>query len=190
MPVQIGAKVHDFSNPTALLQDCHGRILFFLGALEAVAKVLDCAYDEAAARSLSTALQYFREAAPKHNADEEESLFPRLRRLGHPQLDSIRAHLQALESEHQWAAPLHAEVDRLGRQYLAKKQLSAAEIEKFRAAVAQLAGMYRDHIRLEDELIFPAAARLLSAAECAAIAREMAARRHPATPARGESGHS
>ena len=36
-------------------------------------------------QSLDTVLRYFREAAPRHNADEEESRFPRLRLL--PDLD-------------------------------------------------------------------------------------------------------
>jgi hypothetical protein len=34
--------------------------------------------------AFEAALRYFREAAPKHTADEEESLFPRLRRIGAP----------------------------------------------------------------------------------------------------------
>lgn len=37
--------------------------------------------------------------------------------------------------------------------------------------------MYQQHIRVEDGLIFPAAAMLLSAADQAGIAEEMAARR-------------
>jgi hypothetical protein len=31
MPVQIGAKTHNFSDPTGLLSDCHRRIEMFLG---------------------------------------------------------------------------------------------------------------------------------------------------------------
>ena len=41
MPVQIGAKTHNFSDPTGLLSDCHPRIEMFLGTLEAVAAVID-----------------------------------------------------------------------------------------------------------------------------------------------------
>ena len=35
--------------------------------------------------ALESALRYFREAAPKHTADEEESLFPRLRQMHLPE---------------------------------------------------------------------------------------------------------
>jgi len=75
MPVQIGAKAHPFSDPTGLLSDCHRRIEMFLGALEGVASVIDHPLTEETRAALESALRYFREAAPKHTADEEESLF-------------------------------------------------------------------------------------------------------------------
>ena len=56
-------------------------------------------------------------------------------------------------------------------------KLSDVEIEKFRTAVTSLAAMYKRHIGIEDELVFPMAARMLSGAEKSAIAEEMASRR-------------
>jgi hypothetical protein len=41
MPVQIGAKTHDFSDPTGLLSDCHRSIEMFLRSLQGVAKIID-----------------------------------------------------------------------------------------------------------------------------------------------------
>ena len=41
MPVQIGAKTHNFTDPTGLLSDCHRRIEMFIGTLKAVAAVID-----------------------------------------------------------------------------------------------------------------------------------------------------
>lgn len=177
MPVQIGASVHDFSNPTGLLSDCHRRIEMFLGSLEAVAKTIDRPVTEEAARVLTSALHYFREAAPKHTADEEESLFPRLRQVRDPDVQSALDSLEELENDHRWAAPLHARVESLGQQYLSKGSLSRAEAEEFKRAVASLTSMYQQHISLEDDVIFPVAARLLSSAQRAAIAHEMATRR-------------
>ena len=83
MPVQIGAQSHSFSDPTGLLSDCHRRIEMFLGTLERVASVIDRPLTEETRPALESALRYFREAAPKHTADEEESLFPRLRQMHH-----------------------------------------------------------------------------------------------------------
>jgi hemerythrin-like domain-containing protein len=177
MPVQIGASVHNFSNSTGLLSDCHRRIESFISSLQAVAKVIDRPLTVEAGRALGSALRYFREAAPKHTADEEESLFPRLRQIRHPDVQSALANLEALETDHRWAEPLHAEVERLGRQYLSSGSLSQPEVQTFRDAVARLASMYQQHIRVEDGTVFPAAARLLSRADQTAIGAEMAARR-------------
>jgi len=177
MPVQIGAKTHNFTDPTGLLSDCHRRVEMFLGTLTAVSDVIDRPATEETSRALESALRYFGQAAPKHTADEEESLFPRLRQIEHPEVESAFSRLEQLEEEHRWAAPLHAEVERIGTQYLSTGSLSSSEVEEFRKAVASLASMYKQHIGVEDELVFPLAARLLSDADKSAIADEMAGRR-------------
>jgi hemerythrin-like domain-containing protein len=177
MPVQIGMGVHDFTDPTGLLSDCHRRIEMFLNSLEAVARVADRPMTEESARALIVALRYFRESAPKHTADEEESLFPRLRQVQHPDAHSALEKLGQLEEDHRSAAPLHAEVDRLGQLYLSKGGLSIEEAKDFVNAVASLTSMYQQHISMEDRLVFPIAVRVLTRADQAAIGAEMAARR-------------
>ena len=177
MPVQIGTETPNFSDPTGLLSDCHRRIEMFLGSLEAVAATINSPLTDETGRALESSLRYFREAAPKHTADEEESLFPRLRESRHPDVRSAISRLEPLEAEHRWAGPLHAEVDRLGSKYLTTGNLSGTEAGEFREAVARLASMYKEHISAEDSVVFPLAARFLSQADKAAIADEMAARR-------------
>lgn len=177
MPVKIGMSVHGFSDPTGFLSDCHRRIKMFIDLLEAVAKVMDRPLTEETGRVLTSALRYFRESAPKHTADEEESLFPRLRLTQDPEARSALEKLGQLEEEHRSAAPLHAEVERLGRLYLSKGSLSPGEAEDFSKVVASLKSMYRQHIHIEDRVVFPVAARVLSRADQASIGSEMAARR-------------
>lgn len=177
MPVQIGAKTHSFSDPTALLSDCHRRIEMFLGSLERVADVIDKPLEADAHAALESSLRYFREAAPKHTADEEESLFPRLRDISNSDLQSTLAKLNALETEHRRADALHADVDALGRTCLRGEALSTSEATQFRNAVFELASIYKEHIRIEDEEVFPVAARTLSDKEKSDIAGEMASRR-------------
>ena len=58
-------------------------------------------------KSLETALRYFHEAAPKHTADEEESLFPRLRRLPNSEVRDALDRLDSLEADHRDVAPQH-----------------------------------------------------------------------------------
>ncbi len=178
MPVQIGAKIHNFSDPTGLLSDCHRRIEMFMRSLETVAKVVDSPPEEETKSALETALRYFHEAAPKHTADEEKSLFPRLRELQSPELQSALSRLDELEGEHRWAEPLHEQVEVLGLEYLAKERLSASQITEFRSAVSELAAMYRRHIAVEDQLLFPIAAKALSDREKQVIAEEMEKRRN------------
>ena len=126
MPVQIGAKTHSFTDPTGLLSDCHRRIEMFLEALAAAGKVMDEPPSEETARALQSALVYFRQAAPKHTADEEESLFPRLRGREEAELRSALSTLDRLEKDHDTVSPLHAEVERLAETYLQTGSLSAS----------------------------------------------------------------
>ena len=75
MLTQIGQKKEsDFSEPLGMLQDCHKRILYFLKTLVTLAGTgTGQPLDQDRRISLEKALRYFREAAPKHTADEEES---------------------------------------------------------------------------------------------------------------------
>jgi len=177
MPVQIGGKTHSFSEPTRLLSDCHRRIEMFLGSLVRVAPLLENPLDVDVRLALETSLRYFREAAPKHTADEEESLFPRLRNMRNPEVEAALGKLGPLERDHRRTDSLHTQVDRLGRKCLETGRLSSEDASEFAQAVTALASIYKDHIRIEDELVFPVAGKVLSYSEKAAIAAEMAARR-------------
>jgi len=178
MPVQIGAKVHSFSDPTGLLYDCHRRIEMFLGSLQRVAEVIDRPLTDEARAALESALRYFRESAPKHTADEEESLFPRLRQIQDPEIENALGSLDALEADHHKANTLHGEVDVLGTRCLNERCLPGTEAAKFRLAVNNLASIYGEHIRIEDEVVFPTARRKLSSPQQSAIANEMASCRN------------
>ena len=105
-------------------------------------------------------------------------MFPRLRQVHHPDIQSALTRLDSLEEEHRRAAPLHAEIERLGQQCLSRGSLSPGEADAFRKAVAALISIYEQHIGVEDDLVFPLAARLLSQTDKVAIANEMATRRN------------
>lgn len=172
MPVRIGAPAEaSFADPVRLLSDCHRRVEMFLGVL---VKCAEAAVPGSPPRAeLANALRYFRESGPRHTADEEESLFPRL--TGNAQ---ARETMRALEADHERAEPLHALVDRVGERWIGEQSLSAADIGEFSSAVHQLAEMYRRHIEIEDTHLFPLAERVLSAEEKREVGREMAKRRN------------
>jgi hemerythrin-like domain-containing protein len=177
MPIQIGGTTHSFAEPTGLLSDCHRRVEMFLGVLMKIAEGNGCSLSEEARHSLEQALRYFREAAPKHTADEEESLFPRLRQTDNAEVKAALSLVDELEKDHRWAEPLHKQVDALGSHYALRGYLSVEQAEQFQGAVARLAEMYRRHIEVEDRQLFPAAFKALTPEQKVAIASEMAARR-------------
>jgi hemerythrin-like domain-containing protein len=179
MPVQIGAKPESsYDNPIGLLGDCHRRIERFLAILVRIAHdARGSALTAEQRAACETALRYFREAAPKHTADEEESLFPRLRALDLPEIRSVLTRMDALENDHARAALDHLAADRLFQRWIAEGRLSAQDAEALAAAMERLARLYRDHIAFEDRDLFPAAARALDSAGLSAIAAEVAARR-------------
>lgn len=189
MPIQIGAKREsDFTDPVGLLQDCHRRIERFLATLVAItieAKGGHLTDDRRTA--LATALRYFRDAAPKHTADEEESLFPRLRRLDQAVAQPLLERIDSLQQDHVCADSGHREVDRLGELWLTAGELSPPDAERLATVLKQLADLYRSHIAIEDTEIFPFAAKVLASSDREAIGVEMAVRRGLAVSAPGQS---
>ena len=166
----------DFTNPLGMLSDCHRRIERFLAALAFVAEQsASTGPGEGQRKTLDAALRYFREAAPKHTLDEEESLFPRLRVS-----DGAReaaALLDSLHADHEMAEALHREVETLAGLLLAEGRLPEDESRRLVAVLNDLRAVYQKHIRAEDEELFPLAGRVLSGPELEAVGREMAERR-------------
>ena len=179
MLLQIGQKPeHDFHEPIGMLEDCHKRILFFLKTLIRVAS-------EAATEPLNPdqrtvlekALRYFRESGPRHTADEEESLFPHLRRVASPEIDEVFAKIDALESDHRWADQQHLEVDAICRRWLDAGVRPQPDLDRLREILTNLLGFYERHIHIEETEVFSAARTLLSDSGKEAVGQEMARRR-------------
>ena len=179
MPIVIGAKPErSFADPIGLLTDCHRRIERFLSVLAQVsAQAGGGQLTNEQRTALDKALLYFREAAPKHTADEEQTLFPRLRSLECPAVSAILARVDALETQHAEAEQSHAEIDRLGRTWLAAGSLPPADATRLSALIAGLMDLYRGHIAIEESEVFPVAVAQISEFERQAMGGEMAARR-------------
>lgn len=179
MPVVIGApRESDFTEPFGLLSDCHRRIERFLQALLTLSTELQGGPLTPQQRaSLEAGLRYFRETAPRHTSDEEESLFPRLRSLDSREAQDLLSRIDSLERDHHRANRGHREVERIGQAWLVSGQLPADDAARLAALLADLSELYRGHIALEDREVFPAAQHLISEADRLAIGREMAQRR-------------
>ena len=136
MAIQIGAKPDSgFDDPIGMLKDCHRRIESFLGILCVVV-------DRAEGRSLTSeerdavkaALRYFRTGGQRHTADEEESLFPRLRACDANSLEEINR----LEGDHREANDLQASVERLYSTWMACAELPSRDARQLKSQTERL----------------------------------------------------
>jgi hemerythrin-like domain-containing protein len=179
MPIKIGQRPdHGFDEPLGLLSDCHRRIEHFLEVLARTAHQADGGpLADRQRAELDGALTYFETAAPRHTADEEASLFPRLRASGDPAAAGALETVERLERDHGAAERHHAEVDRLVRRWMTQNALDRVDLEALQGHLAALRAIYEPHIAIEDRELFPTAARLLSPTQIEEIGREMAARR-------------
>lgn len=177
MGIQIGARPDaGFDNPIGMLTDCHRRIEQFLQILHTVigrAAGREMAEEERAA--IRAALSYFRTAGRRHNADEEESLFPRLRAAGIDPAELEK--VAALEHDHHHAGQLHSEVDRLYTLWLTEGCLSADAEAELRSLTQQLGILYAQHIEIEERIVFPQAVDRLPKDAIASMGAEFRARR-------------
>ncbi len=179
MSVQLGAKpLADFDQPIDLLMDCHRRVERFLATLLNVAQNATQGRLEPQHReSLATALEYFTRAAPRHTEDEERSLFPRLRQSGDPRAAAALARIERLEADHRLADTAHRRIEELGRLWLAREHLLPEQVQEFADLARSLIALYREHIRCEDQELFPIAREVLSQEVLLEIGKEMKLRR-------------
>lgn len=158
-----------YARPFELLDACHDRVqrsLDLLARLLAHLAARDGATDAQARSAADDVLRYFDIAAPLHHQDEELHVFPAL--ADDPVLAPVCARLQAQhrEIEAQWQ-PLRALL----------QTLDPAELPTLRRSAEAFARLHEEHLRSENELIFPAALALLREAQAQAMGVEMAARR-------------
>jgi hemerythrin-like domain-containing protein len=176
MAVQIGARPDSgFDDPIGMLKDCHRRIERFLDILFRVARQAQGrALNGEERRAIEAALGYFDESGPRHNMDEEESLFPRLREFG---ATAVLEKVQRLESEHGEAGAIHDEVEELYAKWIAESGLSSTEEVRLIAITENLQQLYKQHIQVEEDLVFPFAADRLDRNAVVAMGSEFKARR-------------
>jgi len=179
LPIRLGGPpLADFNQPLEMLHDCHRRIEHFLDVFKRVAQQFsDSELNEEGRRALEASLTYFSQAAPRHTADEEQSLFPRMRTSADPVVQAALAELDSLEADHRTAEELHEKVDALGRHWLRAGRLTEEEMTRFQAWLDELAAIYAAHIRMEEERVFVMAAQALSAEELQEVGAEMRKRR-------------
>jgi len=176
MAIQIGAKPDSgFDDPLGMLTDCHRRIEHFLNILcVVVERARGRMLSQEEIGSIEASIHYFRVGGKRHNADEDESLFPRLRREGDA---STLKDLESLEHDHQTADRLHATAEALYLKWISSGLFTEQEYAELHSCTLSLRQLYRDHIRIEEQVVFPRAAQLLDRDTIRAIGDEFRQRR-------------
>ncbi len=176
MAIQIGAKPDSgFTDPIGMLKDCHRRIEHFLDILFLVAgRARRRSLTEEEQSAVQAALRYFHVGGQRHSADEEQSLFPRLR--AEPPMDSMDV-IDRLEGDHRHAEDLHQSVDWLYTAWISAGVLEVNDEERLVSQTRELKQLYAEHIHIEETIVFPHAAQVLSSEAIACMGDEFSARR-------------
>jgi hemerythrin-like domain-containing protein len=168
----LGCEIED---PIGALKDVHLRIKRSLHVLWVIA-------DRAAGRKLTgdeiaavrSAMDYIRVEGTRHTADEEQSLFPRLRSQT---ISGDSEELLALEDNQRRADPLHAMVEALYLAWISAGALRPESQLRLQSCADSLKRLWEQHIQLEEQIVFPRAQQVLDSRTIAAIGEEFRTRR-------------
>lgn len=172
--------IPDFTDPISLLVHCHQRIETQLEMLVRATEVLRAGNSLSrpkAFAAIDAACKHFAIAGVKHTEDEEESLFPRLRTHGGAGGEEALAAMAELESQHRTAEQMHKQFDEFVLTLPRDGSADSRELDCFSEMAAELMTFYRPHIFMENNMVFPIAARVLAAGDIHALGEEMRARR-------------
>jgi hemerythrin-like domain-containing protein len=157
----------DPRDPLTQLERCHRRTEERLDEL-----VQASAEEEGSEQALEVVqgvLGFFARAIQRHEADEEQSLFPRLAK--NEKNETVTSCIERLRTEHVTHQELHARLESAVARW---REGGARELP---AIADALVAAYRTHIEEEERVLFPAARASLSPEDLAAMAQEMEARR-------------
>ncbi|MFZ2649035.1 MAG: hemerythrin domain-containing protein [Burkholderiaceae bacterium] len=156
-----------------VLDACHRQTLLMLDKLSALAPRLASQGADAQTRAMAAEIvHFFSTTARAHHEDEERHVFPAMATCGDPQV--VQAVLR-LQQDHNWLEEdwmeISPQVDAVAC------GLSWYDLDLLREGVEIFAALSRDHIALEESVIYPQARVRLGAGEQREMGREMAARR-------------
>jgi hemerythrin-like domain-containing protein len=171
--IQIGAPSATLDAPIDHLMACHRRIE---QRLETLVVAADYLQDDrpAALDAIRKSLLFLDSNGAMHTADEEDSLFPRLRPKLSPEELSF---LDGLENQHVEAEAIYAELRRIVGEISSEPRVPGRLVDSYRDCAERLRGLYREHIESEDKILTPIARRALSESDLADLTEEMRRRR-------------
>jgi pyridoxamine 5'-phosphate oxidase len=171
-----------FDQPLVLIANCHERIRRMVELLVRLLEHLEeFGADERAAICARSIGEYFEDTWRCHFEDEELDLFPRVRaRLRDRHSASAQRIIHAIDAliaQHRSFLPLWKRIEPSLKdvQRRTSMHLNASAVHEFAAA-------YRTHLDLEEDILTPAYAHLLTAEDLRQIGSAMATRRGQCWP--------
>jgi hemerythrin-like domain-containing protein len=139
------------------LDRTHARVLATLADLERLIEHLEArGIDDQARADAALVCEFFSSTARDHHATEEQQVFPEL--LRHADADLVQC-VERLQQDHGWLEEdwieLEPQLQAVARGY------SWYDLDTLRHAVGVFATLYQEHIALEENVVYPAARRLL-----------------------------
>jgi hemerythrin-like domain-containing protein len=151
-----------------ILDATHRAVVEQLGLLAQLIEHLDGAGVDAHASALARRIvDFFDHHARAHHAEEERQVFPALLADGPPELVQ---QVRRLQQDHGW---LEEDWLALSPQLgLVAAGYNGYDLDLLRAALPVYAALYREHIELEESLIYPEARRRRALAQAGVQARQ------------------
>jgi hemerythrin-like domain-containing protein len=163
------------ASPLEMLLGCHARIRHFIQLSRTLAGAEGVAHNEIA-ETAAAIFRYFSHALPLHEADENETVFPRLC-AALPQDGLVREAAETMVEQHK-------AIDELAEELLSlcasldrcpeRLPSVARHLDHVTCALDQI---FTAHLRLEETVVFPSLLELLSPAQMKEMSREMNQRR-------------
>lgn len=165
-----------------MLEACHERVHRSLDLLRRLQQhVQDKGADSDARAAARDVMRYFDQAAPLHHQDEELHVFPPLLQTASAQVRALVLQLQQdhLAMETCWSAARAVLLE------LVLHESNAASLHlnlQQMAALDDFADLYAQHIKHEEDLVYPLARATLAPAALQAMRVDMARRRGVQAP--------
>lgn len=154
--------VPDFDRPIEALFICHSNILKRMDQIDALASQLQedgAPVFEGQIPIWEEIVSFFRHSIANHTRDEDEGLFPLLAGRGGEVVERM-------EFDHRWIAQSEETmINRFEALRSGDHPLSSTAVRELAMMAREVTRHYREHIRLENEEVFPLADQVLSEGE-------------------------
>lgn len=152
------------------LDKTHRQVMVVLAELHQLIEHLGRDGVDTQARKMAQDIcKFFSGSARQHHADEERIVFPSL--LKSPDASLVQ-HVLRLQQDHGWLEEDWLEIE--PQLQAVAEGYSWYDLDTLRAALPIFEQLYREHIALEESLIYPEARRLRQLADAAAATRSSA----------------